>query len=60
MFELTEDEWQILKSQSVMSSGHGGRRMFYRNRLERLVLPTGFEPVAYALELVPPLGIEPR
>lgn len=26
MFELTEQEWQNLKSQFVMSSGHGGRR----------------------------------
>ena len=26
MFELTEEEWKFLKSQSVMSSGHGGRR----------------------------------
>ena len=26
MFELTEEEWKYLKSQSVMSSGHGGRR----------------------------------
>jgi hypothetical protein len=26
MFELTEEEWENLKSQFVMSSGHGGRR----------------------------------
>jgi hypothetical protein len=26
MFELTAEEWQNLKSQNVMSSGHGGRR----------------------------------
>ena len=26
MFELTAEEWQNLKSQPVMSSGHGGRR----------------------------------
>lgn len=26
MFELTEEDWQNLKSQFVMSSGHGGRR----------------------------------
>lgn len=26
MFQLTSEEWDILRSQSVMSSGHGGRR----------------------------------